>query len=91
MGEWVGRGCCLARLTETLRELSNTWKLLGVDGPFQPHGWVFRENSGFGAMGVRKLSRNANFLLEMPIWGYPVRAGFLPAVSSLGSRRPSED
>ena len=42
-------------------------------------------------MGVRKLSRNANFLLESPIWGYPVLAGFLPAVSSLGSRRPSED
>ena len=34
-------------------------------------------------MGVRKLSRNANFLLESPIWGYPVPAGFLPAVLSL--------
>ena len=34
MGEWVGRGCCLARLCLAFRELSNTWKLLGVDGPF---------------------------------------------------------
>ena len=51
----------------------------------------FRENSGFDAMGVRKPSRNANFLLESPIWGYAVPAGLLPAVSSLGSRRPSED
>ena len=29
MGEWVGRGCCLARLSVEFRELSNTWKLLG--------------------------------------------------------------
>ena len=36
MGEWVGRGCCL--LSVEFRELSNTWKLLGVDGPCQPHG-----------------------------------------------------
>ena len=91
MGEWVGRGCCLARLSVEFRELSNTWKLLGVDGPCQPHGCVFREISGFGAMGVHKLSRNANFLLESAIWVFPVPAGFIPAVSSLGSRRPSED
>ena len=38
MGEWVGRGCCLARHCVAFRELSNTWKLLGVDGPCQPHG-----------------------------------------------------
>ena len=38
MGEWMGRGCCLARLSVEFRELSNTWKLLGVDGPCQPHG-----------------------------------------------------
>ena len=38
MGEWVGRGCCLARLSVEFRELSNTCKLLGVDGPCQPHG-----------------------------------------------------
>ena len=38
MGEWVGRGCCLARLSVAFRELSNTWKLLGVDDPCQPHG-----------------------------------------------------
>ena len=38
MGEWVCRGCCLARLSVEFRELSNTWKLLGVDGPCQPHG-----------------------------------------------------
>ena len=38
MGEWVGRGCCLARLSVEFRELSNTWKLLGVDDPCQPHG-----------------------------------------------------
>ena len=38
MGKCVGCGCCLARLSVEFRELSNTWKLLGVDGPFQPHG-----------------------------------------------------
>ena len=38
MGEWVGRGCCQARLSVEFRELSNSWKLLGVDGPCQPHG-----------------------------------------------------
>ena len=39
MGEWVGCGCCLVRLNVAFRELSNTWKLLGVDGPCQPQ-WV---------------------------------------------------
>ena len=37
MGEWVGCGC-YPRLNVGLRELSNTWKLLGLDGPCQPHG-----------------------------------------------------
>ena len=64
MGEWVGCGCCLVRLNVAFRKISNTWKLLWFDGLCQPHGRVFRENSGLGAMGVRKLSRNANFLLE---------------------------
>ena len=82
LGEWVGCGCCLVRLNVGFRELSNTWKLLGLNGPCQPHGGVFRENSGFGAMGVRKLSRNGNFLLESPISEYPVPAGFLQAVST---------
>ena len=36
MGKWVGCGWCLARLRVEFRELSNTWKLLGVDGPCQP-------------------------------------------------------
>ena len=54
MGEWVGCGCCLVRLNVAFRELSNTWKLLGLDGPCQPHERVFRENSGFGAMGGTK-------------------------------------
>ena len=38
MGEWVGCGCCLVRLNVKLRELSNTWKLLGLDDLCQPHG-----------------------------------------------------
>ena len=38
MGEWVGCGCCLVRLNVGFRELSNTWKLLGLDSPCQPHG-----------------------------------------------------
>ena len=38
MGEWVDCGCCLVRLNVGFRELSNTWKLLGFDGPYQPHG-----------------------------------------------------
>ena len=38
MVKWVGCGCCLARLSVEFRGLSNTWKLLGVDGPCQPHG-----------------------------------------------------
>ena len=37
LGEWVGCGCCLVRLNVGFRELSNTWKLLGLDGPCQPH------------------------------------------------------
>ena len=36
MGEWVGCGCCLVRLNVAFRELSNTCKLLGLDGPCQP-------------------------------------------------------
>ena len=67
MGEWVGCGCCLVRLNVGLRELSNTWKLLRLGGPCQPHERVFREISGFGAMGVRKLSKNGSFLLESSI------------------------
>ena len=63
----MGCGCCLVRLNVEFRELSNTWKLLGLEVPCQPHGGVFRENSGFVAMRVRKLSRNVNFLLESPI------------------------
>ena len=46
---------------------------------------------GFGAMGVRKLTRNGNFLLESPIRGYPVPAGFLSAVPTFGSWLPSVD
>ena len=38
MGEWVGCGCCLVRLNVKIRELSNTWKLLGLDDLCQPHG-----------------------------------------------------
>ena len=38
MGEWVCCGWCLVRLNVAFRELSNTWKLLGLDGPCQPHG-----------------------------------------------------
>ena len=38
MGEWVGCECCLVRLNVAFRELSNVWKLLGLDGPCQPHG-----------------------------------------------------
>ena len=38
LGEWVGCGCCLVRLNLGFREQSNTWKLLGMDGPCQPHG-----------------------------------------------------
>ena len=38
MGEWVGCGCCLVRLNFGLRELSNFWKVLWLDGPCQPHG-----------------------------------------------------
>ena len=53
-------------------------------------GEYFEKTLVLVQLGVRKLSRNANFLLESPIWGYPVPAGFLPAVSSLG-RRTSED
>ena len=34
MGEWVG----FVRLNVGFKELSNTWKLLGLDGPCQPHG-----------------------------------------------------
>ena len=37
MGECMGCGCCLVRLNVAFRELSNTWKLLGLDGPCQPH------------------------------------------------------
>ena len=39
---------------------------------------------------ARKLSRNGNFLQESPISGFYVPAGFLQAVSTLGSWRPSE-
>ena len=38
MGECVGCGCCFVRLNVGFRELSNTWKLLGLDGPCKPHG-----------------------------------------------------
>ena len=41
MGEWVCCGWCLVRLNVAFRELSNTWKLLGLDGPCQPHGEYF--------------------------------------------------
>ena len=38
MGEWVRCGCCVVRLHVAFRELSNTWKLLGLDDLYQPHG-----------------------------------------------------
>ena len=37
LGEWVGSGCSLVRLNVGFKELSSTWKLLGLDGPCQPH------------------------------------------------------
>ena len=41
--------------------------------------------------GYENCQKNGSFLLESPIRWYRVPAGFLPAVSSLGSWRPSED
>ena len=38
MVEWVGWGCCLVRSNVGFRELANTCKVLGLDGPCQPHG-----------------------------------------------------
>ena len=40
-----------------------------------------KKTSSFLAMGVQKLSRNVNFLLESPIRGPPAPAGFIPVVS----------
>ena len=64
MGEGVGGRFGLAWTNVDFRELVCNWKVPGVDDPCQPHGWVFRENSGLGATGVRKVSGNDYFLLE---------------------------
>ena len=57
----------LAWTNVDFRELVGNGKLLGEDIHCQPHGSVFRKNSGLGATGVRKVSGNDNFLLESPI------------------------
>ena len=67
MCEGVGCRLCLTWVNVVFRELMSNGELLGVDDPCQPHGWVFRETSGFGAMGLRKVNCNANLLLESPI------------------------
>ena len=67
MGEGVGGRFGLAWTNVDFREQVGNGKLLGEDDPCQPHGLVFRENSGLGATGVRKVSGNDNFLLEWPI------------------------
>ena len=67
MGEGVGGRFGLAWTNVDFRELVSKGKLLGKDGPCQPHGGVFRKNSGLGATGVQKMSGNDNFLLDSPI------------------------
>ena len=67
MGEGMGGRFGLALTDVDFRELVVNRKLLGEDDPCQPHGCVFRENSGLGATGVHKVSGNNNFLLESPI------------------------
>ena len=46
MGEGVGDRFGLAWTNVDFWELVGNWKVLGVDDPCQPHGLVFRENSG---------------------------------------------
>ena len=63
MGGWVGRGCCLARLSVDFRELSNTWKLLGVDGRLLPKlDTADRKPAGTGYPHIGDSSRKFAFL-----------------------------
>ena len=79
MGEWVCCGWCLVRLNVAFRELSNTWKLLGLDGPL-PATWVSISGKlWFWSNGGTKTVKKVEFPAGIAYMRVPCSGWFSPS------------
>ena len=75
MGEWVGCGCCLARLSVEFRKLSNTWKLLGTSS----HMGEYFGKLWFWCNGGTKTVKNFKFPAGIAYMRAPCSGWFSPS------------